>query len=227
MTPANILITEDSVDLCIEMVDFFNFYGFNAEGANNVAEMREKLQTSNWHVLILDLNLPDGDGVAVARQLRQTLGLNLGIIMVTARGQLEDRIAGLTVGADAYMVKPVNLPELKAQTDQLVARLQAADFRDSTPRWHLDTTTLTLHAPGGGTVGVTSTEAKLLELLMQTPHTPVTREQLCQALPPSGQANDTRRLDSVLSRLRSNIARETGEALPVHTFRNRGYAFAG
>lgn len=227
MTPAGILITEDSPDLCIEMVDFFRFYGFIAEGANNVAEMRKKLAQGTWHVLILDLNLPDGDGVTVAKQLRQSLGLDLGIIMVTARGRVEDRVAGLTVGADAYMVKPVNLLELKALTDQLITRLSPPIPSAQPQGWHLDATTLQLRSPNGVTVAVTGTEARLLTMLMQSPHSPIAREALCQILPSNGQDTDTRRLDSLVCRLRSNVAEQAGEPLPVHTFRNQGYAFTG
>lgn len=79
----------------------------------------------------------------------------------------------------------------------------------------------------GVTVAVTGTEARLLTMLMQSPHSSIAREALCQILPSNGQDTDTRRLESLVCRLRSDVAEQAGELLPVHTFRNQGYAFTG
>jgi DNA-binding response OmpR family regulator len=225
MDATRILVIEDAHDLLEETVDYLRFHGFDAHGADSVRAMTARLEREPWHVLVLDLGLPDGDGLAAAREIRARRGLELGIVMTTARGQAEDRIAGVEAGADSYLVKPVNPRELRAVVERLAARVAPARNKGGTPVWQLDTATLTLSCPGGATVALTGAESRLLARLLRTPGEPVARNLLCQSLAPGGAPEDTRRLDSLVSRLRTKVEQETGHVLPVHTFRNLGYAF--
>ena len=108
-----VLVVEDEPDLRAELVDFLQFYGIDAQGVGDIAAMRGQLQQQTWDVLVLDLGLPDGDGLAAARRVRDSFKLALGMVIVTARGHVEDRIAGLTAGADSYLVKPVSMQSLR------------------------------------------------------------------------------------------------------------------
>ncbi|MDD3519422.1 MAG: response regulator transcription factor [Chromatiales bacterium] len=227
MNPTRVLVIEDAADIREELVDYLRFQGCDAAGVESVADMRASLEAHTWDVLVLDLGLPDGDGLAVARELRSQRGLQLGIVIVTARGHTEDRIAGLSAGADTYLVKPVNPRELKAVIDQLALRLRETPPESPPDGWRLDEPTLTLHCPGGMSVSLTGTEARILTRLFESRGQPVSRPELCRYLAPSSPQDDTRRLDTLISRLRSKVERETGVALPLNTFRSVGYAFNG
>ena len=244
-----VLVIDDAPDLLAELVDYLGFCGFDAAGAASVRQMQQVLADPAWRagmqprVLVLDLGLPDGDGVAVARRLRAEQGLALGIVMMTARGHLEDRILGLTAGADAYLTKPVAPRELKAVIDALVLRLAAAAAAPglagavlladeaaagAVPAyWRVDPATLRLICPGGCSVGLTGAEARLLAALFQAQGQVLNREQLCQRLGHGAGLDDTRRLDSLVSRLRGKVEQQCSMALPLQTFRNLGFAFSG
>ena len=217
------LVIEDAQDLRVELVDYLQFAGYDALGVGSVAQMQEVLardaSTWPWQVLVLDLGLPDGDGLKAAQQMRAQHGLAFGLVMATARGHVDDRIAGLRSGADAYMVKPVDLRELAATIDQLAKRLSA-------PGWGLDQGSKVLTAPNGLQVELTGAENLLLHALMSANGQVLEREQLCRALAPGGDPSDTRRLDTLISRLRTKVETQTHSVLPIQTFRNLGYAYA-
>ena len=243
-----VLVIDDAPDLLAELVDYLGFCGFDTAGAASVQQMQQVLAGAAWReseqprVLVLDLGLPDGDGLTVARHLRAEQGLALGIVMMTARGQLEDRILGLTAGADAYLAKPVAPRELKAVIDALVLRLAAAaasgaavaalpagdGTAGATPAyWRVDPATLRLICPDGCSVGLTGAEARLLATLFEAQGQVLNREQLCQRLGHGTGLDDTRRLDSLVSRLRGKVEQQCSMVLPLQTFRNLGFAFGG
>ena len=226
-----VLVVEDEPDLRAELVDFLQFYGIDAQGVGDIAAMRGQLQQQTWDVLVLDLGLPDGDGLAAARRVRDSFKLALGMVIVTARGHVEDRIAGLTAGADSYLVKPVNPRELKAVIDQILTRLShtppEAPALAAAACWHLDLRTLQLISPDRRATDLTGTEARLVEYLMKAGGTTVSRDALCRQLAMGLTLDDTRRLDTRISRLRKKVADATGNELPIKTFRTQGYAFVG
>lgn len=190
--------------------------------------MQQVLKSGNWNILLLDLTLPDGNGLDAARNLRKQYGLKLGIVMVTARGHVDDRIEGITAGADAYLIKPINLKELRATIDHLRLRLgNTANTDSAKASWQLDNQALELICPNERRVSLTVTESQLLKRLLDQIGQPVTRDTLCSCLPPGSRLDDTRRLDSILSRLRTKAKKEAGINLPIHTLRNKGYTFAG
>ncbi|MGM8228521.1 response regulator transcription factor [Cellvibrio sp. ARAG 10.3] len=228
MTTPRILVVEDNPDLRIEIVDYLNFCRYKAGAADSIQHMQHALRYEHWNILLLDLTLPDGDGLSAAKALRSTYGLKLGIIMVTARGHVEDRIEGISAGADAYLVKPINLKELKVTIDHLHSRLTGLLEETQPPtQWRLDQQSLELICPNTHRISLTVTESSLLKALMEQPGQAISRDQLCHYLPPGSRHDDTRRLDSILSRLRSKTKKEAGVNLPIHTLRNKGYTFAG
>jgi DNA-binding response OmpR family regulator len=225
-----VLVVEDETALREELVDFLKFYGIDAHGVGDIAGMLHQLKTFRWDVLVLDLGLPDGDGLTAARRVRESFKLTIGMVIITARGHVEDRIAGLTAGADSYLVKPVNPRELKAVIDQLVPRLshQPEPF-SLTPvaGWHLDLLTLQLISPDQRATSLTGTEARLVEHLIRAGGRTVGRDGLLQHLAMGLTLEDTRRLDTRISRLRKKVADTAGGELPIKTFRSQGYAFVG
>lgn len=225
MTTPRILVIEDNADLRIEIVDYLNFSSYYARSVGSIHEMQRALMDSHWDILLLDLGLPDGDGIAATTQLRETYGLQLGIIVVTARGQVEDRVEAISAGADAYLIKPINLKELCVTINHLYRRLQDKGRGDDAV-WQLDRQLLQLQCPNKRKVALTMTEALLLDVLIANKGDAVSRELLCGCLPPSSLRHDTRRLDAILSRLRTKVKNETDISLPIHTMRNKGYVFS-
>lgn len=224
MKNARILVVEDAVDLREELIDQLQFYGHSVTGAADIASMTRALKSQRVDILLLDLGLPDGDAQQMLEWIRHEFGLGIGIIIVTARGHVEDRVAALSSGADAYLVKPINLSELRATITQLTQRLPARDASHQS-RWTLDNVELSLKTPCGRLVSLTGAETQLVDRLLEAQGEIVSREALCSHVYVNQQVHNTRRLDTLVSRLRNKVRRETGRVPPIQSFRNLGYVF--
>ncbi len=221
-----VLVIEDTTDLREELVDYLHFRGYTVQGVGSLAAMHALLgSTEPWHVLVLDLGLPDGDGTLAAQQLRQSVGLDVGIVMVTARGQLEDRLLGLHSGADAYLVKPVDLRELCAVIDRLALRVAAQLATPLAATWQVLRDQHLLQCPNGCEVPLTGSECLVLAHLLTCRGQVVSRDVLEAMFTAGSSANEMRKFDSLLSRLRSKVLEQAGVELPVRTYRSQGYAF--
>ncbi|WP_278019578.1 response regulator [Flavobacterium ginsengisoli] len=110
----NVLIVEDNKELAVEVYDFLCNSGYICKIANNCAEALEEFGSNDYDVMLLDLGLPDGDGFEVLQAIRKTKS-KIAVIVLTARGELDDRINGLHLGADDYLTKPFALTELASK----------------------------------------------------------------------------------------------------------------
>jgi DNA-binding response OmpR family regulator len=228
VTEVRILLVEDNPELAEELADHLRFYGFSVDLAGCIESMRQRLAEQAFNLLLLDLGMPDGDALKVIDWLREQFGQGLGIIIISARGEVEDRVAAISAGADSYLVKPINLREMRALINRLAERVAGNSRRAAAfaAGWRLDETSRQLHVPGSDiAVGLTGAQLQLLRCLLRRAGEVVTREDLCQEIYLSRQPIDTRRLDSLVSRLRRRVESATGQTLPVHTFRNVGYMF--
>ena len=172
---------------------------------------------------MLDLGLPVEDGLVIAHRLRQQQP-GLGIVILTARGSLDDRLAGLEEGADAYLVKPIDMRELVA-TLHSVRRRQTAAASPS-EAWSLTPDTLSIRSPAGDAIALTATEMDLLKCLAAAAPEPVSREALAAAMGHPEPDFDYRRLEVAFSRLRKKIETATAGESPIRAARGRGYVFA-
>lgn len=227
MPTPRVLVVEDSYDLRTELVDHLRHVGLDTHGVATARELFSHMAASSWDIVLLDLSLPDGDGLVAAHRLRRDYPQSLGLIIITARGQASDRIAGAEVGADAYLVKPLNILELRAVIDNLVRRIRALQAPETRPpHWVLSSGTLELTAPNGVTTVLTGSETLVLKQLLSSPSKTMSREALCSVLVPTGEnREDTRRLDSLISRMRSKVQRDSETPLPIRSLRNMGYIF--
>ncbi|MCC5827800.1 response regulator transcription factor, partial [Alkalimonas sp.] len=217
-----ILVTEDHPDLQLELVDYLQAHGYLADAAETLASMNEKLQQCQYQVVLLDLTLPDGDGLQQLSGLRAQHGLTLGIVVVSARGQPQQRALAMQQGADAYLVKPVYLPELLALLQQLQQRLKVSSTKvSSTNTWRLDDNRRQLICPTGQPIPLSHSELQVLIALHQGTQS---KAELFQALAPYLSADASYgRLDTLICRLRQKVQQTSGQALPLHTIRNQGY----
>ena len=127
----NILIVEDSPELAIEVKDFLVHSGYVCKIAKNCFEADDEIQSNDYDIMLLDLGLPDGSGFDVLKSVRKTQS-KIAVIIITARGELDDRINGLQLGADDYLTKPFALTELSARLFAIIRRIHGYTINDLT-----------------------------------------------------------------------------------------------
>ena len=216
-------LIEDNADYRTEVAFHLDRAGFAIALQSDGGDIDAQLAASPCDLLVLDLGLPVEDGLVIARRLRRQ-NTGLGIVMLTARGSLDDRLAGLEEGADAYLVKPVDMRELVATLHSVLRRLTVAT--SPSEAWSLNRNTLSLTTPSGDDVAVTATEMDLLKCLTAAAPEPVSREALAAAMGHPEFDFDYRRLEVIFSRLRKKIETATTSESPIRAARGRGYVFA-
>ncbi|HYD70359.1 response regulator transcription factor [Azospirillum sp.] len=238
MSTPVIVVVEDEASLRRDMVEYLRGCGFDAVGAKNGRELDDHLATRSVAIAILDVNLPGEDGFKIAARLRD--GRGTGVIMVTARGSTVDRVVGLEIGADAYLVKPVEMRELEAQVKSLLRRLDGTPVArpaasapaaetgsaDDEPRWLLNTTDWSITSPAGVRVALTSTEMKLITLLAGQARQPASRDQISLAIYNRRWNPEDRSIDTVVGRLRHKMEGAVGETPPLKSVHGVGYVFS-
>jgi two-component system OmpR family response regulator len=125
----NILIVEDNKELAIEVKDFLSDGGYVCKIANTCNDALDEIGGNDYDAMLLDLGLPDGDGFDVLKAVRKTKS-KIAVIVITARGELDDRIDGLHLGADDYLTKPFALTELSARLFAVIRRMHGYTLND-------------------------------------------------------------------------------------------------
>ena len=223
-----ILVVDDDPALRQVLARVLTFEGFVVDAVSNGYDALERVQTPDpldeaLELLILDLGLPDIDGLDVARKLR-TWGSELPILVLTARGEVGDRVAGLDAGADDYLPKPFDLTELIARVRALLRRTsnsQVAASQFALGDLVLDVTKHRVTREGEE-IPLTKTEFSLLQVLLEASGAVVERGSLMQEV--WGFASPT--LDSNLDTYVSYVRRKTeagGRTRLVHTVRGVGF----
>jgi DNA-binding response OmpR family regulator len=223
-TPIRIALVEDNADLRDELTFHLRRLGHEVAGFADSSQLDAWLRDNLPDVLVLDVGLPGESGLAIAARLRANHPA-LGIVMLTARGEVDDRVAGFDSGADIYLVKPADLRELSVVVESLYRRAHRLVRPARQDYWQLDGQTLELLAPGGEKVLLTSTEFKLMRVLAESAPEGVKRAQLVEALGYRDHDFDHRRLETAMSRLRKKLEHRAGEAPPLRSVRSVGYAF--
>lgn len=116
-----LLIVEDDQDLLRTILKYFDSFGYVLEKAKSIAQGKEKLVNHNYDCVILDLNLPDGNGISLLDTIKKG-NKDTGVIILSANGSLETKIEGLEIGADDYLTKPFHLSELNARVKSIIRR---------------------------------------------------------------------------------------------------------
>lgn len=221
MKQYKIAILEDNDALRDELHNLLMDEGYNAESFRTAAGFKKSHADKKFDTLILDLGLPDMDGMELAQEIsRQD---EIGIIMLTARSELRDRIDGLSIGADAYITKPFEFDELLAQLGALLRRIgiRKAELK----AWRLHVTGQKLSSRHHAAVlELTASETVLLVELATSQPSHVSRAHLIRALGEDFMLYDERRLEKIISRLRTKLL-DSFNASPIKAIRGRGYIF--
>ncbi|SPF37031.1 DNA-binding response regulator in two-component regulatory system with BaeS [Syntrophobacter sp. SbD1] len=225
--PDHVLIVEDDNKTASLISLYLHREGFETSTAFDGVEALELFRQDNPAIVILDLMLPRLDGWEVCRRIREIS--NVPIVMLTARGEEFDRVLGLTIGADDYVVKPFSPRELVARIRAVLRRTTAA-ARDISSRLKVGGLILDIHkheaAVENRRIVLTPSEFKLLRLLMNAPGRLFTREQLLDALYPLGEQVIDRVVDVHIGKLRQKVEQDPANPRYILTVRGFGYLLA-
>lgn len=218
---ARILVAEDDGDIRDVIRRYLEAHGFQVVLAADGAEALTRA-AAGVDLVVLDLQLPKVDGLEVVRRMRESSPLP--ILIVSARGDGEDRVAGLELGADDYLTKPFLPRELVARVKALLrrSRLPASSALKLGPLViDPEARRVTLD---GEPVDLTPREYELLRLLSQTPGKTFSREELLDRVWGHDYCGETRRVDLHISRLRNKLSRP-GRPAPIHSVWGVGYRY--
>ena len=226
-----ILIVDDDVRLRGLLQRFLEEQGFYVKGVADAEQMDKALSRELFSLIVLDLMLPGEDGLSICKRLRQR-GDDVPIIMLTAKGDDNERIEGLQLGADDYLAKPFNPQELDARIRAVLRRrvrdLPGAPSRDqeeiSFGPWTLNLGTRIL-SRDGKEVGLTTGEFAVLKALAQHQREPLTRDKLMNLARGREWSAMERSIDVQVSRLRRLIEEDPSRPRYLQTVWGVGYVF--
>lgn len=233
--PDHILVVDDDRDLRGLLTAYLENSGFSVTAVRDGREMRRVLSEKAIDLIVLDLMLPQEDGLTLCRNLRATDPNSPPILMLTARGEEADRIVGLEMGADDYLSKPFASRELLARIRAILRRARAlpANLKLSGAAqtlafgdWLLDTSSRHLIDGSGTVVSLSGAEYRLLQVFLDFPHRVLNRDQLLNLT--QGRDSDPfdRSIDLLVSRLRRRLGDGAREPRYIKTVRSEGYVFS-
>jgi len=224
---SKVLIIDDDRKHSELLQAYFKRFGINLVCAYDAVEGFRLLRREEPDLLLLDIMLPGKDGFEICREVRKTS--NIPIIMLTARGDVIDRVSGLELGADDYIGKPFEPRELVARVQATLRRAESAGSTAGEMRFEgmtIDVEKRTLKVDGKP-VELTSMEFELLVILARRPGRKLSRDDILSELRGIDAAILTRSVDIMVSRLRQKIGDSSKPFRFIQTVWGRGYSFAG
>jgi two-component system OmpR family response regulator len=224
------LLVDDDREICIAVADYLQRYGMTVTAAASGAQMRRAVQAGGNDIVVLDVMLPDENGIELCRWLRRTSAVP--VIMLTAQGDPASRIVGLEIGADDYVGKPFEPRELVARIHAVLRRAPRAEAAPASSArtvrfegWTLDRLQRLLLSPSQVVVALSNAEFRLLSAFVDRPGRVLTREQLVEFTAACGVEVNGRSIDLAVSRLRQKLGDSPREPTLIRTVRGEGYQF--
>lgn len=226
-----ILIVEDEPGLVMALTDCLTSENYEVETAGDGKTGFERAASESFSLIILDLMLPQRSGFDVCRDLRQK-GVNTPILMLTARGQMTDKVVGLKLGADDYLTKPFDMPELLARIEALLRRTQANKIAAVAPdTYRFSTISIdfrrTEATRDGENLDLSAREFKLLQYLIRHRGKTISRDELLDEVWGYDAMPTTRTVDVHIAQLRQKIEENPREPQFILTIYGFGYKFVG
>lgn len=225
----HILLVEDDTEVARLVTGLLEKEGYRVTHASNGAALDDALARANPDIFILDVMLPGEDGLSICRRLRQES--RLPILMLTAKSDEIDRVLGLEMGADDYLVKPFGPRELIARIRALLRRAGeasvsvAAANRISFEGFVIDFDVRSLSSPNGDDIPLTAAEFDLLTCFVKRPRRVLSRDVILDFVHGRNADPFDRSVDMLVSRLRKKLDGASGGASLITTIRNSGYIF--
>jgi|TARA_R110002012_G_scaffold235839_1_gene409582 DNA-binding response OmpR family regulator len=222
-TEIRVILVDDEEDFRIPVMRFLTKHGMNVKAAGSIEELSPLVAAFNPDIIVLDINLPGESGLAAIERLRNDT--KAGLIMATARRGVNDRILGLTLGADSYLEKPLDVRELALVIRNLSQRI-GPPVQEVNADWIFDAEKWLLISPDNVSVRLSAAEYAILTILSKIPGQPVSRDDLFASLGKETISSDDRSLDVIVSRLRRKFI-GTSHSLPLKSARSIGYVLSG
>ncbi len=230
--PQTLLIVEDEASIREPLAKYFETSQFRVKAASSAAEARVLLAAHAFDLVVTDIMMPGEDGLSLCRHIRSTS--NLPVILLTARAEELDRILGLEVGADDYVVKPFSPRELLARVKAVLRRANSLPPRQAPPDtvryafgdWVLKTGERELVGADGLSVPLSTGEYSLLLALVERPKLVLTRDQLLDLTQGRDAGVFDRSIDNQISRLRRKIEPDSKSPRYIKTVWGGGYTFS-
>ena len=223
----HILTVDDDPEISIILDRLLTRESYRVTTAKNGNEMRRCLKIDTPQLVILDLMLPGDDGLSLAKEVRYNR--NIGIIMLTGKMDIVDKIIGLEMGADDYITKPFDERELLARVRSILRRTPKSQTSlnenslISFSGWKINLVTHELYAPNGKEVRLTSYEFKLLSTLVQNANQIYSRNQIMNILADKDWSPIDRSIDVLVSKLRTKLNENPRNPSLIKTIRGTGY----
>ncbi len=231
----HILVVDDDAQVRTLLRTLLEMEGYTVSEARNADQMHVLLEKEPVNLVTLDLNLPDQNGLALARAIR--VKSDIPIIMITAKADDVDRVVGLELGADDYVTKPFNLREVLARIRAVLRRYDASPKAQTNgpveheafafPGGVLDVTARALKTAEGRKTELTTAEFNLLELFLRRRGRVLSRDAIMNALRGQEWAPLDRSIDALVARLRKKIETDPENPVLIKTVRGAGYVFVG
>lgn len=237
-----IVFVDDEAELREVVAEYLGRHGFAVRAVADGAALRAALAQRPADLVLLDISMPGEDGLAIARAIRAGPHADVGIVMLTAAGDVVDRVVGLELGADDYVPKPCDLRELLARLRAVLRRREAARA-SATPaaeagapalpagkivrmgRNLLDLETGRLTGPDRAEIPLHASEFQLLRTFAERPGRVLTREMLLDLAHPRGEEHFDRSIDVRIARIRRKIEAVPDRPQVIKTVRGVGYVF--
>ena len=223
---SRVLVIDDDERLNALLTKYLTQFGFSVCTVSHPEAGLSALCTAPPDIVVLDVMLPGIDGFAVCRRIREHS--RVPIIMLTARGEVTDRILGLEMGADDYLPKPFEPRELVARIQAILRRGANVDAEDSVQIGALNVSWGTRSAHlNGNDLGLTTAEFELLALLVRNRGRVMTRDRILDAIRGIDWEAYDRSIDVLVSRLRQKLGDDARHSTMIRTVRRAGYSFIG
>jgi DNA-binding response OmpR family regulator len=229
-----IIVVDDDPQLTGLLDRYLSKQGFKVTCAATATEFARKLAHEKFDLCVLDLILPDRDGLEITKELRQKS--TMPIIVLTARSEVVDRIVGLELGADDYLTKPFEARELLARIKAVLRRTRGQPESEvgkaTEPAviafgdWRLDRSAMTLvNVASQAITRLTSMEYALIKAMAERPNVILTRDQLIDLVHGEGVVVADRAIDVHIARVRRKVEKDPADPEFIKTVRGRGYVF--
>jgi len=229
LVPRRVLLVEDEPGLVLTLTDRLQSEGYEVESAGDGASGLDRATRERWDVILLDVMLPGASGFDVCRDLRQR-GVQTPIIMLTARGQIVDRVLGLKLGADDYLTKPFDMMELSARIEVQLRRRTAAASGSAT-QYRFGEVTIDYRkaevTKGGKPVDLSAREFLLLKYFVEHREATLTRDELLNEVWGYHSMPSTRTVDVHVAWLRQKVEPNPRHPQYILTVHGLGYKFVG
>jgi DNA-binding response OmpR family regulator len=225
MQSNSILIVDDDYNICDLVRLYLEKEGFTVDIANNGNIALDKFHKSTPSLILLDIMLPGMDGFKVLKRIRE-INPSIGVIILSARGQEFDKVNGLTLGADDYVVKPFSPSELIARIDALVRRLSVQSTNNSTIlesyKFKLDLSSRQFYKENKE-IELTQVEFSLIKFFLENQHKALSRDKILNVVWGRNYFGDWKTVDVNISRLRQKLEDNPSSPEYLNTVRGFGY----